>query len=215
MKNLIKKFRNDHQNGRIKNSVKCSEGVLIVESQVYFDKNDKKYISNAFESGNSISEAQERAIIVALSLAGYEKEGSESSFVSDSDVINDFQDIPSESDIDEILNNEADENYCGVEYEELPPTPPKKESVKALNMSPIKTGIVKTTSTSSQPSPANEMTYAEAVKVIYPINGMFKGQTLGDIAAQNMPAIKWIATTYKGKDVRLKEAAKIILAAHG
>ena len=58
---------------------------------------------------------------------------------------------------------------------------------------------------------ARQMSYEDAVKLIYPCNGNHKGQTLGQIAVEDFSCIEWIVNNLSQPKYNLIRAGAIVI----
>ena len=58
---------------------------------------------------------------------------------------------------------------------------------------------------------ARQMSYEDAVKLIYPCNGNHKGQTLGQIAIEDFSCIEWIVNNLSQPKYNLRRAGAIVI----
>ena len=193
-------FRLANPNGKIVKKICNFDGNLaVVEAKVYLDKNDSEenFVSNAFaqrfadpsnmDYGSRYLESAETAAVGrALADAGYGLQ-----FCAEPDMLladspQTFPQMPSPPTINNAISQQPTMNSSTPSY-------------NAPNNTPYQNNMQYTTPSApayNENMPAEElakqMSYKDAVKLIYPCNGNHKGQILGQIAVEDFSCIEWI-----------------------
>ena len=191
-------FRLANPNGKIVKKICNFDGNLaVVEAKVYLDKNDSEenFVSNAFaqrfadpsnmEYGSRYLESAETAAVGrALADAGYGLQFCAEPNMMIADSPQTFPQMPSPS----TMNNTTPPY---VQYAALS-APAYNENMPAEEL-------------------ARQMSYEDAVKLIYPCNGNHKGQTLGQIAVEDFSCIEWIVNNLSQPKYNSIRAGAIVI----
>ncbi len=221
-------FRLANPNGKIVKKICNFDGNLaVVEAKVYLDKNDSEenFVSNAFaqrfadpsnvEYGSRYLESAETAAVGrALADAGYGLQfcGEPDMLLVDSPQT--FPQMPSPP--YNALNNTPQYN--------MPMSNGNQYGVSANNgyHQPYNASYQNNMQYAAPSAPAynenvpaeelaRQMSYEDAVKLIYPCNGNHKGQTLGQIAIEDFSCIEWIVNNLSQPKYNLIRAGAIVI----
>ena len=225
-------FRLANPNGKIVKKICNFDGNLaVVEAKVYLDKNDSEenFVSNAFaqrfadpsnvEYGSRYFESAETAAVGrALADAGYGLQ-----FCAEPDMLlvdspQTFPQMPSPP--YNALNNTPQYNMPN----NMPVSNGNQYGVTANNgyhqpyNAPYQNNVQYAAPSApayNENMPAEElarqMSYEDAVKLIYPCNGNHKGQTLGQIAVEDFSCIEWIVNNLSQPKYNLIRAGAIVI----
>ena len=229
-------FRLANPNGKIVKKICNFDGNLaVVEAKVYLDKNDSEenFVSNAFaqrfadpsnmEYGSRYLESAETAAVGrALADAGYGLQ-----FCAEPDMLlvdspQTFPQMPSPS----TMNNTTPPYNApnSTPQYNMPMSNGNQYGVPANNgynqpyNAPYQNNMQYATPSApayNENIPAEElarqMSYEDAVKLIYPCNGNHKGQTLGQIAIEDFSCIEWIVNNLSQPKYNLIRAGAIVI----
>ena len=229
-------FRLANPNGKIVKKICNFDGNLaVVEAKVYLDKNDSEenFVSNAFaqrfadpsnmEYGSRYLESAETAAVGrALADAGYGLQ-----FCAEPDMLladspQTFPQMPSPS----TMNNTTPPYNApnNTPQYNMPMSNGNQYGVPANNgygqpyNAPYQNNMQYATPSApayNENMPAEElarqMSYEDAVKLIYPCNGNHKGQTLGQIAIEDFSCIEWIVNNLSQPKYNLIRAGAIVI----
>ena len=221
-------FRLANPNGKIVKKICNFDGNLaVVEAKVYLDKNDSEenFVSNAFaqrfadpsnmEYGSRYLESAETAAVGrALADAGYGLQ-----FCAEPDMLivdspQTFPQMPSPpynapNNTPQYNMPMSNGNQYGV---------PANNGYNQPYNAPYQNNMQYATPSApayNENVPAEElarqMSYEDAVKLIYPCNGNHKGQTLGQIAIEDFSCIEWIVNNLSQPKYNLIRAGAIVI----
>ena len=233
-------FRLANPNGKIVKKICNFDGNLaVVEAKVYLDKNDSEenFVSNAFaqrfadpsnvEYGSRYLESAETAAVGrALADAGYGLQ-----FCAEPDMLladspQTFPQMPSPPTMNSTTqpynapNNTPQYNMPN----NMPMSNGNQYGVPANNgyHQPYNAPYQNNMQYAAPSAPAynenmpaeelaRQMSYEDAVKLIYPCNGNHKGQTLGQIAIEDFSCIEWIVNNLSQPKYNLIRAGAIVI----
>ena len=229
-------FRLANPNGKIVKKICNFDGNLaVVEAKVYLDKNDSEenFVSNAFaqrfadpsnmEYGSRYLESAETAAVGrALADAGYGLQ-----FCAEPDMLlvdspQTFPQMPSPPTMNSTTSPYNAPNNTS-QYN-MPVSSGNQYGVPANNgyhqpyNAPYQNNVQYAAPSApayNENMPAEElarqMSYEDAVKLIYPCNGNHKGQTLGQIAIEDFSCIEWIVNNLSQPKYNLIRAGAIVI----
>ncbi len=229
-------FRLANPNGKIVKKICNFDGNLaVVEAKVYLDKNDSEenFVSNAFaqrfadpsnmEYGSRYLESAETAAVGrALADAGYGLQFCAEPDMMIADSPQTFPQMPSPS----TMNNTTPPYNApnSTPQYNMPMSNGNQYGVPANNgynqpyNAPYQNNVQYATPSApayNENMPAEElarqMSYEDAVKLIYPCNGNHKGQTLGQIAIEDFSCIEWIVNNLSQPKYNLIRAGAIVI----
>ena len=229
-------FRLANPNGKIVKKICNFDGNLaVVEAKVYLDKNDSEenFVSNAFaqrfadpsnvEYGSRYLESAETAAVGrALADAGYGLQFCAELDMMIADSPQTFPQMPSPS----TMNNTTPPYNApnSTPQYNMPMSNGNQYGVPANNgyhqpyNAPYQNNVQYATPSApayNENIPAEElarqMSYEDAVKLIYPCNGNHKGQTLGQIAIEDFSCIEWIVNNLSQPKYNLIRAGAIVI----
>ena len=229
-------FRLANPNGKIVKKICNFDGNLaVVEAKVYLDKNDSEenFVSNAFaqrfadpsnmEYGSRYLESAETAAVGrALADAGYGLQFCAEPDMMIADSPQTFPQMPSPS----TMNNTTPPYNApnSTPQYNMPMSNGNQYGVPANNgynqpyNAPYQNNMQYATPSApayNENMPAEElarqMSYEDAVKLIYPCNGNHKGQTLGQIAIEDFSCIEWIVNNLSQPKYNLIRAGAIVI----
>lgn len=189
-------FRLANPNGKVVKKIhKYDNNTAVVEARVYLDRNDPEdaFISNAFaqrafDPSNDFSSRYLESAETAAVGRALADAGYGLQFALEKD------DTP--VDMGQIIPKKVQSNETPTQKtEDIPPKPVFNEST------PIEEIV-------------QNMSYEDAVKIVYHCNGKHNGQTLGQLAIDDYRCITWLVESYKGKNNLLKGAAIVINNRH-
>ena len=231
-------FRLANPNGKIVKKICNFDGNLaVVEAKVYLDKNDSEdnFVSNAFaqrfidpsnmDFGNRYLENAETAAVGrALADAGYGLQFCAEPDMMLADSPQTFPQMSSPPTMNNttppynVPNNTPPYNMPntsvsnGIQYGvqqnigyNQPYNAPYQNNVQYATPSAYNDNI-------PAEELARQMSYEEAVKLIYPCNGNHKGQTLGQIAVEDFSCIEWIVNNLSQPKYNLIRAGAIVIS---
>ena len=229
-------FRLANPNGKIVKKICNFDGNLaVVEAKVYLDKNDSEenFVSNAFaqrfadpsnmEYGSRYLESAETAAVGrALADAGYGLQFCAEPDMMIADSPQTFPQMPSPS----TMNNTTPPYNApnSTPQYNMPMSNGNQYGVPANNgyhqpyNAPYQNNMQYATPSApayNENMPAEElarqMSYEDAVKLLYPCNGNHKGQTLGQIAIEDFSCIEWIVNNLSQPKYNLIRAGAIVI----
>ena len=229
-------FRLANPNGKIVKKICNFDGNLaVVEAKVYLDKNDSEenFVSNAFaqrfadpsnmEYGSRYLESAETAAVGrALADAGYGLQFCAEPNMMIADSPQTFPQMPSPS----TMNNTTPPYNApnSTPQYNMPMSNGNQYRVPANNgyNQPYNAPYQNNVQYAAPSAPAynenmsaeelaRQMSYEDAVKLIYPCNGNHKGQTLGQIAIEDFSCIEWIVNNLSQPKYNLIRAGAIVI----
>ena len=229
-------FRLANPNGKIVKKICNFDGNLaVVEAKVYLDKNDSEenFVSNAFaqrfadpsnmEYGSRYLESAETAAVGrALADAGYGLQFCAEPDMMIADSPQTFPQMPSPS----TMNNTTPPYNApnSTPQYNMPMSNGNQYGVPANNgyNQPYNAPYQNNVQYAAPSAPAynenmsaeelaRQMSYEDAVKLIYPCNGNHKGQTLGQIAIEDFSCIEWIVNNLSQPKYNLIRAGAIVI----
>ena len=229
-------FRLANPNGKIVKKICNFDGNLaVVEAKVYLDKNDSEenFVSNAFaqrfadpsnvEYGSRYLESAETAAVGrALADAGY---GLQFCAEPDMLLVDSPQTFPQMPSLPTMNSTTPPYNAPNnTPQYNMPMSNGNQYGVPANNgynqpyNAPYQNNMQYATPSApayNENIPAEElarqMSYEDAVKLIYPCNGNHKGQTLGQIAIEDFSCIEWIVNNLSQPKYNLIRAGAIVI----
>ncbi len=229
-------FRLANPNGKIVKKICNFDGNLaVVEAKVYLDKNDSEenFVSNAFaqrfadpsnmEYGSRYLESAETAAVGrALADAGYGLQFCAEPNMMIADSPQTFPQMPSPS----TMNNTTPPYNApnSTPQYNMPMSNGNQYGVPANNgyNQPYNAPYQNNVQYAAPSAPAynenmsaeelaRQMSYEDAVKLIYPCNGNHKGQTLGQIAVEDFSCIEWIVNNLSQPKYNSIRAGAIVI----
>ena len=229
-------FRLANPNGKIVKKICNFDGNLaVVEAKVYLDKNDSEenFVSNAFaqrfddlsnmEYGSRYLESAETAAVGrALADAGYGLQFCAEPNMMIADSPQTFPQMPSPS----TMNNTTPPYNApnSTPQYNMPMSNGNQYRVPANNgyNQPYNAPYQNNVQYAAPSAPAynenmsaeelaRQMSYEDAVKLIYPCNGNHKGQTLGQIAVEDFSCIEWIVNNLSQPKYNSIRAGAIVI----
>ena len=226
-------FRLANPNGKIVKKICNFDGNLaVVEAKVYLDKNDSEdnFVSNAFaqrfidpsnmDFGNRYLENAETAAVGrALADAGYGLQFCAELDMMLADSPQTFPQMPSLPTMNNTKppynaqNNAPQYNTPmsnGNQYG-MPVNNGYNQPYNAPYQNNMQYAAPSYNDNIPAEDLARQMSYEEAVKLIYPCNGNHKGQTLGQIAVEDFSCIEWIVNNLSQPKYNLIRAGAIVI----
>ena len=232
-------FRLANPNGKIVKKICNFDGNLaVVEAKVYLDKNDSEdnFVSNAFaqrfidpsnmDFGNRYLENAETAAVGrALADAGYGLQFCAEPDMMLADSPQTFSQMPSPMTMNNttqpynVPNNTPPYNVPntsvsnGIQYgvqQNISYNP--NQSYNAPYQNNMQYAAPSYNDNIPAEDLAKQMSYEDAVKLIYPCNGNHKGQTLGQIAVEDFSCIEWIVNNLTQPKYNQIRAGAIVIS---
>ena len=229
-------FRLANPNGKIVKKICNFDGNLaVVEAKVYLDKNDSEenFVSNAFaqrfadpsnmEYGSRYLESAETAAVGrALADAGYGLQFCAEPNMMIADSPQTFPQMPSPPTMNSTAppynatNSTPQYNMLmsnGNQYG-VPANNGYNQPYNASYQNNVQYAALSAPAyNENMPAEelARQMSYEDAVKLIYPCNGNHKGQTLGQIAVEDFSCIEWIVNNLSQPKYNSIRAGAIVI----